>query len=731
MSPAKATRPGFRQSVPMSPEGQNADQAAMNLFHPIYHSYTFPTGCRIDIERLLPAKLAELDDEELIDNFSEPPAWVEHIAPLGVQVGDQVFRGRNAQEMMLRVYRLMFDLFSAIGRFISTTAGQNAEERPFHLPFLSLAVDPDTMHKLIEMDYETGETGYVNLMKLFSKGTVSPCITTPFHAILPMLPGEAEIRLCVKSAFIFYSRVLDQYAAYLKKHFEDDLLVLPVWLPESGYSELTQRVIEEEFAVFCKQHKLKGAHLVLMLDNHQAANSENDVMMKSWNQTAPKLENGSRSSKRNGAGEGNSNVSVLFRDRSFSDWVIHAKPSVKKLLDRTIAKVDSDINSQNVHYGWAHFEELEAVTYSPRSILNFQQKLVKLTELGYLPISPDFYVRGKLRGEFGCARHEPQMVDMVDNSAGNGWNLENSRDLGRWMGHDTAAENGEGKLKIVTQSYERQLEEGTDKRRGSQSWKIAWNGVWRKIYDEVVGDLSTGKGGMAKVLSGMTAQRGVEKSANNVQEFLAHYTYVYWREHFIQHDMAEADINIIEVSNKYLRAGSKTELDEEHCAIAGAAGQAIYFALDSARSTGLAWENMDNRAFYQNVAMLTLAIVNAMHVYHWTGEAKKARKLLDLMQTELFDFPGAYDRYELQSKGVTKTEWREAIKSEIDESRDNVVKRAALRVAARHLRPLGYGKDFTRADANTTTNVGHIWSLESNRENLAYENMLYCGVSEE
>ena len=58
------------------------------------------------------------------------------------------------------------------------------------------------------------------------------------------------------------------------------------------------------------------------------------------------------------------------------------------------------------------------------------------------------------------------------------------------------------------------------------------------------------------------------------------------------------------------------------------------------------------------------------------------------------------------------------------------MRRAALRVAARHLRPLGYAKEFSRGDANITTNVGHVWSQETGRENFAYENQLFCGVSE-
>ena len=730
MSPAKATRPGFRQSLASTAEGPSIDQTGIHLFHPVYHSYTYPVGCRIDIERILPAKIENEASEELIDNFSEPPAWIERLSPLAVQVGDQILRGKNAPDLMLKIYRLMFDLFGGIGRFIESSIAHNTGEA-MRVPFLSLCVDPDTMHTIIETDYESGETTYTNLINLIEKGTVTPCLTTPFHLVMPLLETDAEIRLCVRAGLIFYLRILKIYSRFLESHGENGLLVVPLWLPEGGYSDRVVTIFNDEFRAMCKKEKLGIGHLVLMLDNHQAEFGENDILMKSWNQITT-LNGGNghgRSRKNSGLHAGIEHISALFRDRSFSDWVIHANPSVKKLLDRTIAKVDSDINAQNVHYGWAHFEELEAMTYTPRAILNFQQKLIKLIELGYLPLSPDFYVRGKLRGEFGCTDHEPQHIKVTDNSVGNGWDLEDSTNIARWVGHSRDKHNGGGPV-LEPRPYERHTADGNVKESGHPCWKVAWDLVRRKCYNEVVGNLETLDGGMAEILGGMTGQRSAEKTRRNVADFLAHYTYVYWREYFIQHDVAEADINILELTTKFLRAGVKTPPREVDAARAGAAAQAIYFSLDSGRSLGTGCENMDQRGFYQNVVMLTLAICNAMHVYHWLGDTKSAKTLLTLLKTELLDFKGAYARYDLGQYGITKKAWGECMRSEVADSRDNVVRRAALRTAARHLRPLGYTRDFTRQDANMTTNVGHMWSTESRRENFCYENTLFCGVGE-
>lgn len=742
MSPAKATRPGFRHSLASTIDPGRADETTINLFHPIYHSYTYPIGCRVDIERILPSDLSDFDDEELIDDFSEPPVWVERFSPVVVQLGDQIVRGKNYSDLMVKVYRVMFNLFGGIGAFIESAIASTAGSEAIRFPFMSLCVDPDTLHYMIESDFESGETTYSNLMKLFSDGVLTPCLTTPFHVMLPLLETDAEVRLCVRSALITYLRLMRSCNEFLERNGEQGLLVVPFWLPESAYSERVLRILRDEFLAFCQKQKLGQSHLVVLLDNHQGIFEENDTLMKSWNlielddnDSNGKNGRGSRTGRTSRARtrtmnvhEGVHQVSVVFRDRTFSNWVMHANPSVKKLLDRTIAKVDSDINAQNVHYGWAHYEEIEAVTYSPRAIVNFQQKLIKLTELGYLPLSPDFYVRGKLRGEFGLTAREPLATRLRDQSIGNGWNPEDCTCTGRWLGMRRKSEDGD--VEVLTHEYERPTETGVVKEQKCAIWKHAWARVREKCYHAVVGDMNKFEGGMVGVLRELTGVKDDAKARENVEDFLAHYTYVYWREHFIQHDMAEADINIIETGNKYLRAGTKEDLTAEEAAIAGTAAQAIYFALDSGRSQGTGYENIDQRAFYQNVVMLTLSICNAMYVHHWLGDRKSARKLLTMLQTELLDFEGAYDRYQLGSTGVDKATWEKCIASEIVESKECVAKRAALRVAARHLRPLGYTREFSRDDANITTNVGHIWSVETGRENFQYENLLFCGVSE-
>ncbi|MBI3736182.1 hypothetical protein HY256_06680, partial [Candidatus Sumerlaeota bacterium] len=689
---------------------------------------------RIDVDRSWPVHLEDMDTEDLIDTFSEPPQFAERLAPVSVQFGDGYVKGHNWTEMRIKILRNALDLFGMIGRFMESTLQQSGGGAK--IPFTSLSLDPDTIHRIVELDYESGESTYQQLIQQISDGTIALSLTTPFHTLLPLL-SDTEVRLCARISFIFYLRLIKKYQDFLKRHNEEGLVVMPFWIPENAYQQRVGAIIEEEFRAFCKKERLGRPHLVFLLDSNQASYRENDVLMKSWNlvsssvnghlkhETPKKGAKGAHSESIHPAVEASS---VVFRDRAFSDWVVYANPSVKKLLDRTIAKVDSDLNAQGVHYCWAHFEDLDGLTHSSKSILNLKQKLVKLAELGYVPLSPDFYVRGKLRGHLGCTDIEPQSVELFDNTAGADWHPD-SRTFSRWEGLKINSKDG-SEVVVEHRKYRRQTPDGFVEVEGPQCWKLGWSKVRSHCIKAVVGDLDTCAGGMAEVLGDFVGGQNARKKSQNVLEFLSYYTYVYWREHFIQHDLSEADINIHEFANEHLRAGLKQNLSEKDAAIAGAAAQAIFFALDSGRSTGTRPEHMDQRGFYQNVSMLTLALCNGAYVYNWLKDTKRARKMVDLIKNELIGFEGAYQRYDLSEYGVKRKNWEEALLSEIDDSKENVVRRAARRVAAVHLRPLGYTRDFSRDDELTTTSVGHLWTDEIANINCKYENPYFCGVRE-
>ena len=119
-------------------------------------------------------------------------------------------------------------------------------------------------------------------MDQFAKGTLAPCLSTPFHNLLPLL-SETEIRLCARISFVFYLKILRKYQEYLNKRDESGLFVIPFWMPECAFHSRIERILREEFCAFCKKHKMGQPHLVFLLDSHQTGQKENDGLMKSWN----------------------------------------------------------------------------------------------------------------------------------------------------------------------------------------------------------------------------------------------------------------------------------------------------------------------------------------------------------------------------------------------------------------------------------------------------------------
>lgn len=682
-----------------------------NQLHPVYHSHSCQLGSRVDIDRVLPVNLDDEDLEELIENLSEPPRYRERIAPVTTVLGTEIVRGKNWTDMMMKCYRVYLRLFSSVSYCVRQAISDKFNERAM-VPFMSCDIDPDTLHRMIELDYEQGENTYGTFMELYRTGVIAPCATVPFHAILPLLDDDYDRRLSIRIGLLYYWDIVKEYHNFLRAAHGDQTFILPFWLPECGISRDVLKILHEEFQACAKKDKISDAHLLVLLDNLQTNIRDNDVMMKSWDVIKP---------------DEKTTIHVIFRDRGFSDWVTYSNPSVKKLIDRTIAKVDSELNVQDVDYCWGHYEEVESLTFSNKSAANFEQKIVKLAQLSYLSMSPDFFIRRKMSGRYKSAPHEPLEVQVKDNTGWTDWH--NSVSLGRWQG--VLDSNAIFKLVDENRPYVRRTRTGKVQDNGHQAWKMAYDRARWICSKECKGDPETMKGGFLEILSGLTGAKDPKIARRNVTEFLVHYAYVHWREHFLQHDMSEADIELREVVDQFLIKDCKRRMKDEDYVMAGVAAQGYYFILDSHRSYATAWENLDQRAVFQCTLMLVLGMCNLISLLHWQERPQDAKRILDLIRTELIGFKDAYDRYRLADYGVTRQEWDESLKSQIEESPLNIVERVTRRTAARHLRPLGYRKDFTKDDENLTTNVGHVWSAEVENSNYKWENKLFCGLREE
>lgn len=425
-------------------------------------------------------------------------------------------------------------------------------------------------------------------------------------------------------------------------------------------------------------------------------------------------------------------VSLVFRDRAFTEWVVEGHPSVKKLLDRTIAKVDAALREAGIDYLWSHFESLESLLATPKTAINFQQKLIKLTELGYQPLSPDAFVRRKILEIYSRDAEEPRRCSPLDNTAMNGW-PEDPNSLARWEG---VIRDEEGRSVAIAPCRPYVRRNGKDSQqevRGSQCWKPALTAAFAACHRAVVGDSKTFLGGMLQLLRELTPHERIPVQRRNVEEFLLECSKIHWREHFIQTSLAEADIQVYEFARDCLLrdCAEDAEITEERACVAGMAARAVLLAFEAQRSTSLAPENLDQRGVYESVAMMTLAFVHAVQAFLWMEKPEEANALLDVLEKELFDFESAFERCNLAELGVTKKEWRETLQSEIEESSLNVVARAARRVAARHFRRMGFKERFARDDEFLPSAVGHLWSMEVHHANFQWENEAFCGLAEE
>lgn len=686
--------------------------ALLSRFHPLYHSYTYLAGSRVDIERVLEDTIDYMDPEELVDDFSEPPHFYERLSPVSTIIGDAPVKGRNWTDMMIKCYRMFGKIFTRSAIVLEQALEANESEQPM-VPFMSITVDPDTLVRLIERDYEAGETSYTKLIELFESGIIAPTLTVPFHPILPLLRSDFDRRLCLQLGLLFFEPILRTYEKHLKEIGQNQM-VLGFWAPNSVVNADLMEMVEEEFQNFCSKNKFAKPHLVFLLDADLCPDVPLDKVMKHWCVTPI-------------GSDKNKTTSVVFRDPVFSDWMMTSHPSIKKILDRTIAKVDANLSEREVDYSWAHFESLEVLTYSPRDAVHLEQRILKLCELGYQALSPDAFIRQKLNGTFGVEESEPMQVELVDHKPETD-PLGDESYYGKWRGW---AYDENKKVQVMpNMPYVRKANRGTQKSPGYQCWKIAWNLTQEKCFEVLGGNPEKMTGGMLALLGKISGKKQKKALADAVESFLVEYGFIYWREHFIQHDMSEGDIRLDEILDRTLRKGQRKAATPKEMVAAACAAQAYYFLLDSCNSYALQAENMDQRALFQNVVMLTLAFCHGVAAYHYMGMKAKANELVDILETELIDFESAFERYELEKYGVSEKEWKQVLKPEITDSKLNVVSRAVRRTASRHLAEFGYDDRFPEEDEEITTNCGHNWTAEVNIPNYKWANPQFCGVRE-
>ncbi|MDK2972532.1 MAG: hypothetical protein PWP23_2287 [Candidatus Sumerlaeota bacterium] len=691
----------------------------VNRLHPVQVEFSYPIGSRVDMIDRLPADLDDEDPDELLEQFSSPREYEERLAPLSIQFNQEVMSGKNPTELQVKFIRTLAKRLDTVSGILERANADNFRERG-PVAFFGLGLDPDTIIRIIELDYETADNVYSRIAQLWDDGHTTPVVTTPFHTLLSQYQHEFELRLLSRIALEFYWPMLMKYNRRVKRALGEDVFTCVLWLPEGAFNKKVLEVFHAEFLKRCEEEKVANPHLILLLDTEQSKERETDSLMKRWNTLRP-------------APTTRDIVSVVYKERLFSDWVVQGHPSTKKQLDRTIAKVDAVLRDRQVDHLWSHFEPLMTLVSTFKTCVNFEQKLIKLTELGYQPCGPDVFVRRKLLKKYGMEDEEPRRTTLEDDTCWSAYE-DTPGSLVRFTGVETSAQ---GKVLGRERPYSRRMTDGVTRRsRGNPCWKPALWAALSNVHRAVVGEPKTFMGGMLGLMREILPIRRVPVARRNIEDFLVRHARIHWKEHFIHHLYSEADIRLDDFARECLLANlpedsEATDLTDDEIVVCGLAADAVYHAHHGLSSSTFAWEHIDHRAAYHNVAMMCLAAIFAIHALKWTGRNEEADAIFAIYKTELMDFRSAYRRHGIDKLGVDEKMWRATIKSQVADSDLNLVERVARRLGATHLRTMGYRGEFDRKDTGISTACGHIWSHEIEHLNFKWENELFCGLAEE
>jgi hypothetical protein len=709
---------------PRKPTRKIGEEPETNRLHPVQVEFSYPIGVRVDMDRTLPLDLDEADPEELLDMLSAPPEYEERLSPLTATFGTSTLNALNPADLTTKFLQKFTSNIAKVATAIEAASHERfGEAGP--VSFMGLGLDPDTISRLIEADYDNADNVYSRLSDLMATGLITPVATTPFHTLLPLYQHDFEIRLLVRIGLEFYWPLLKKYNRAVARHHGEKYFIATFWLPEGAYSAKVLQILHEEFVKRCEAEKFLPAHLILLMDVDQSREREQDLLMKRWNTLRPSPTT-------------RDVVTIMYRERNFTDWVIDGHPSTKKQLDRTIAKVDAGLRDAKIDHLWSHFEPIDTLLSTFKTCTNFEQKIIKLTELKYQPAGPDVFVRRKLLGKYGTDESEPRRTALRDMTCWSGW-PDSDGSMVRFLGYEETGGFTPKKVLGAPRPYSQVMPDGSRVQRpGNPCWKYALRVALERVHRAIVGEPKTLMRGMLGLMREIVPIRRVPVVMRNVEDFLVQFARIAWKEHFIHHVCSEADIQLAEMCRALLlkdapEGEEEPDLTDDECLIIGCAAHAIYQAHMGLNSTAFGPENIDQRAVYENVAMMTLATVHAITALKWRGENEKADEIFAVYREELLEFESAFTRHRIGEQfGIDEETWRETIASEVpQESPLNVVARAARRVGAKHLRLMGYRKEFDRKDEHISQATGHIWSKEIDHLNWKWENEAFSGVKEE
>ncbi|AEH24762.1 polysaccharide deacetylase family protein [Pyrococcus yayanosii] len=349
---------------------------------------------------------------------------------------------------------------------------------------------------------------------------------------------------------------------------------------------------------------------------------------------------------------------VFGRDHYLSDAFAFNILDVEGLV-RAVAegKVDVFKEKNGIEYLAFLSSDLESLVANPQQLDRFFGWIDGLREKGIEAVNAAEFVRRKLSGVYKCLEGECSESFHVNIKDYSSWSdyydlsVDGRTSDMRWTG--VRREDGV----VIHRLYKG--------RKISQLWKYAFTKLFRELNRSI-------RFGVIDLLR-KTSEADVEA----VKEFLVRYARIFFREHYEYFEM--------ETSVDYVME----PLGEADPSLALKLGRIYYIMLLANHSCPRFWEPIDTRVTFGNVAAITKALIELMNLYMGENEERANYLLLEYMK--LLAFPQLYYDYDLfRMRGLEGWEtseeaWFDSLKSEVPNSRYNVVTRAALYVGKRDL----------------------------------------------
>jgi len=632
-----------------------------------------------------------------------PPVFAERRSPVSLRMGDELIKGDNWTDAMLRFYGAIWKLFSEVGpgsresgvgsrdagaggrvpgagsgdagtgkdRTVSVPAPGTRPPAPgVPAPFCSVDIEPATLQMLAEKQPASFEA----FRELVRDRVVDPVATVPFHVLLPHADPQ-EQRFLSLLAFRLHKDVWGGPAGSSR--------ALGFWFPESLYSERAGQSVVQSFVDCEFPERRRNGHsprmLFFVVDRGQFVGMSLPQGALSANMMVVDTEK----------------VAVFGRDRELSDRWAFKHGTVQDLVEEALScRTDERKEEKGIPYDLTMASDLESLAGSADQGERFRRLKSTFGGAGIEMLSHSTFLERKLRGSFpsweGELESKPFIVRLRDFSS---WSDYIDQGVAypsdtRWTG----IHRWDGL--VVSRPFH----------RGPLSQ------IWKQGLMKVQGRLSRFVGKVVYEALERCLAPGRSPGRLELERFLLEYHRLVFSPLLTASGRpgeAGGFGAVLDATLPGCRRGDE----------AAWAARAYYEMLLSNRSCPRFWDHLDTRVTFQAVVFLSHSLLDLAESCTRLGMDGRALEARQLLLSDLVNFRDAYRYYNLGSLfgslgwEVTEDAWHMATASEVlDKSGYDVVKRAALFVALRQNSDAA-SRALSEADfdpAQVVADCGHI-----------------------